>query len=186
MTGIKAYLSKREKSELVEFVAAVGENYDRYLEWCEKHSAKPFSRNYFKRWVQRRRYIIQQIRLKQKDEIRRLSTYNKDRRLEELERVSEYLLSTIDQMVSHDVCSPTCKPVETLIKLMEQHRKTLEAIAKERGEFNKPEESPLKSDTRAILAKKEALARLSTGRQIVVIQPNSDLQETSEEEDSEE
>lgn len=174
MAGIKSYLSKREKEELVRFVAGTGENYTRYLEWCEKRNAKPFTKSYFHMWVQRRRSIIQEERIRQKEEIRRLSVYDRQRRLEELERIGEYLLEQMDNIRAHELCGASCKPIETLLKLMEQHRKTMEAISKERGEWNKPDQQPNASETRALIAKRQALTQLNSGREIVIINQNSE------------
>lgn len=184
MPAIKSYLSKKDKADLMQFIAMTGENYDRYLEWCQARSARPFSRGYLHNWISRRRVLINEIRAKQREEIRRQSRYGKDRRLEELEKVAEHLLNTIDQMVIHDVCMPTCKPVDTLVKLMEQHRKTMEAIAKERGEYNKLDQQSDDRDTRALIAKREALARLGTGRKVYIIQQDGRPDELGSDEES--
>lgn len=169
MPGIKSFLSKRDKEDLVRFVAQTGENYDRYLEWCNKRNAKPFSKGYFHQWIQRRRSIVQEERLRQKEEVRRLSMYDRQRRLEELERVSEYILEQMDWLRAHELCRDSCKPLDSMMRLVEQHRRQMEAISKERGEWNKPDQQPNAGETRSLIAMRQALTRLNSGKEVVVI-----------------
>lgn len=170
--GNRSYLSRQEKYDLLKFVAATGENYQRYLEWARaKHVENVFSENYFHTWVARRRTILQEERARIRDEVRRMSVYDKDRRLQELERVSEYLLDEMEHMRIHDQCSKTCNPMNMFLKLSEQHRKTMETIARERGEFGKSDQQSDGRDTRALIAKREAIGRLGERtRKVVVIQ----------------
>lgn len=169
--GHKAYLSRMEKLDLIKFIAATGESYVRYVEWAKaKHVENVFTERYFHTWVQRRRPQITEERARIRDEVRRMSTYDKDRRLQELEKVAEFLLDEMEHMRIHDVCSKTCKPIETFLRLAEQQRKTLETIARERGEFNKPDQESDDRDTKSLIAKREALNRLGDrGRKIVLI-----------------
>lgn len=170
--GNTSYLSRQEKYDLIKFVAATGESYKRYLEWAEAKSvANKFSENYFYTWVSRRRTLIQEERARIRDEVKRMSVYDKNRRLQELERIAEYLLDEMEHMRIHDTCSKNCKPLETFIRLSEQHRKTMETIARERGEFGKSDQESDGRDSRALAAKRAAVDRLnSRPRKVVVIQ----------------
>lgn len=166
MAGIKSYLSAREKHELLEFIAATGENYDRYLDLCEKRGWKPFSKKYLHTWIQRRRGKVQIAREKHKEEVRKLSMYDKTRRIEELENAVAVLNSHMVAVqvedhncnrcgLIHAVASP-----DTVIRLMEQKRKLLEAIAKERNEWLREGTSNQAESTRDRL--REAVAKALT------------------------
>jgi hypothetical protein len=146
--GVKAYLSTREKEELVDFIAGTGENYQRYLDWCEQHQVlNRWTEKYFHTWIQRRRGKIVVARNKYKEEVRRLSLYDKERRIVELERsvdvINSHLVAADSDHTTHTckTCGASHEIVgpEVAIKLMEQKRKLLEAIAKERNEWLKPE-----------------------------------------------
>lgn len=141
--GIKAYLSAREKHELLHFLAATGENYDRYLDYCAQRGWKPFSRKYLHTWIQRRRGKFQVAREEHKQEVRRLSMWDKQRRIEDLERSVEVINQHLVRETVEDHECTRCGMLHTVlsaaitIKLMEQKRKLLEAIAKERNEWLK-------------------------------------------------
>lgn len=141
--GQKSYLSAREKDELLQFVAATGENYDRYLDLCAKRGWKPFSQKYLHTWIQRRRTKFQIARERHREEVRKLSIFDKQRRIEDLEGsvkvINEHL---VRETINDHECSRcgmlhTVLSAEITIKLMEQKRKLLEAIAKERNEWGK-------------------------------------------------
>lgn len=130
MAGIKSYMSAREKAELVKFIAVTGENYDRYIEWCQQRQIKPFTKKYLHTWVQRRRLKVKDARKVHEEEVRKLSMYDKERRIEQLEGDVNILNGQIEK---------TFDIPELQLKLIEQKRKTMEAIAKERNEWLKPE-----------------------------------------------
>lgn len=141
--GQKSYLSAREKLELIDFLAATGENYERYKEWAEQRGVKPFSQKYLHTWIQRRRYKFQQAREKHKEEVRRMSMYTRERRIEELEKDLELLkFQLINDTHNCTKCGALhgIKP-DDIIKITEARRKISEAIAKERNEWLKPETS---------------------------------------------
>lgn len=128
--GLKSYTSAREKNDLIEFIAATGENYDRYLEWCAARGVKPYTKKYLHTWIQRRRPKIKQMRIKHDEEIQRMSMFDRERRIRELEND----LDTLNHLISKNFDIP-----ELLVKLLEQKRKTAQAVAQERGEWNRPE-----------------------------------------------
>ena len=166
MAGIKSYLSAREKTELLEFIAATGENYDRYLDLCEKRGWKPFSKKYLHTWLQRRRPKLQLAREKHKEEVRRMSMYDKTRRLEELENSVLTINSHLVMQGIEDHSCTRCGSVhaatspDMVIKLMEQKRKLLEAIAKERNEWLKESANSEAESTRDRL--REAVTKALT------------------------
>lgn len=129
--GIKAFLSAAERKDLVKFVAATGENYERYLEYCTQRGWRPFTQKYFHTWIQRRRQYVQAERQVHREEVRKMSMYDKERRVSDL----EHLADTLKKQITKNVEDP-----RVLVSLSEQLGKTLERIAKERGEWLKGEE----------------------------------------------
>ena len=129
--GIKAFLSAAERKDLVKFVAATGENYERYLEYCKQRGWRPFTQKYFHTWIQRRRKYVQAERQVHREEVRKMSMYDKERRVTDL----EHLADTLKRQIAKNVEDP-----RILVSLSEQLGKTLERIAKERGEWLRGEE----------------------------------------------
>lgn len=166
--GIKSFLSSNEKKDLVQFIASTGENYQRYLEYCNQRGWRPFTEKYLHTWIQRRRAKIQDARQEHREEVRKKSMYDKERRVHDLEVVADTIKKAIDKVQDDP---------KTLIALTEQLRKTLEAIAKERGEWLKAEpevaqgasvRDRLKQNFDAMLAEaKEAKIIEGTSRVIV-------------------
>jgi len=129
--GNKSYMTQREKNALLEFIAATGENYERYVKWCGEHGIEQvFTKKYLHTWVQRRRPKLRVVRTQRDEDIRRLSMYDRERRIRELEND----LDTINQMIEKNFDMP-----EMVVKLLEQKRKTSQAVSQERGEWNKIE-----------------------------------------------
>lgn len=146
--GIKSFLSAKEKEELVIFLAATGENYDRYLEYCSKREWKPYSKNYLHTWVNRHRHKIKIAREENNERIRRLATFNREKRISELEtdinRINKLLAMADKSAHTCDRCGEAhmqMKP-DDIIRLSEQKRKGLQAIAQERNEWQKPDTNP--------------------------------------------
>lgn len=129
-TKAGSFLSDKERTDLISFVAGTGENYDRYLEWAAKRDVTVYTKAYFHRWVQKWRSAIQTARVKHIADVRAGAQYTRNKRLETLQDAAERLLSVIER---------EGLPVDALLKAEEQLRKTLESIAKETGEFNKPD-----------------------------------------------
>lgn len=125
--GIKAFMSQREKSDLIDFIAVTGENYDRYLEWCKQRGIeKVFTKKYLHTWVQRHRPRVKVARIRVEEEIRRMSMFDKEKRIRELEND----IDMVNQLVQKSYDIP-----EMMVKLLEQKRKLLQAVAQERGEW---------------------------------------------------
>lgn len=128
--GIKSFLSSKEKKDLIQFIASTGENYDRYLEYCSQRGWKPFTKAYLHTWCQRKRAQIQAARSDHKEEVRKMSMYDKERRIADLERLADQLKVAINKSLDDP---------RMLISLSDQLGKTFERIAKERGEWLKGE-----------------------------------------------
>lgn len=140
--GIKSYLSHNQKEDLLNYLAATGENYDKYLEYCEQYKLKPFSQKYLHTWIQRRRPKFQKARRLHQEELKRLSMYDKTKRIEGLENDMNMLnAQLVKDLHNCPKCGEPHSPLSTevIIKLTEQKRKISEAIAKERNEWLKPE-----------------------------------------------
>lgn len=146
--GNRSYLTPREKAELVEFVAASGQSYERYKEWCGLHHVTNiWTPQYFNTWVQRRRAKVQTARAEHQEHVKKQSTYDKERRLFEYERDLELVNKALryatkgrphDCPYCKEVHEPYVSPAE-ILKLLDIKRKHLESIAKERGEWMRPE-----------------------------------------------
>lgn len=137
-------MSAREKEELVDFIAATGENYQRYLEWAEKKGVKPFTQGYLHTWVQRRRIKVQKSRELHIEHVRQLNSYTRKKRISEYEKDINRINALLDgdsHTCSH--CSEIHYAIspETIIKLTEQKRRNLESIAKERNEWQRPDDN---------------------------------------------
>lgn len=129
-TKAGSFLSDKERQDLISFVGGTGENYDRYLEWAAKRDVTVYTKAYFHRWVQKWRSAIQDARVKHIADVRAGAQYTRTKRLETLQNSTERLLAVIQR---------EGLPVDALLKAEEQLRKQLESIAKETGEFNKPD-----------------------------------------------
>lgn len=123
----KSELSDLAKQELEVFVAVNGQSYAKYTKYAEKQGWYLFSERYFKCWVDRRRERIQSIRRMHLQEVQRMTTLDRAKRIEKLERACGLVQEKLNDEPD----------AELLIKLLEQERKLLEAIAKERGEWLK-------------------------------------------------
>lgn len=143
----RSYLTPREKNELVEYIAASGQSYERYLDWCDRHQVtNRWTEKYFATWVQRRRRKVQVQREEYREHVRKQSTYDKERRLFELERDLEMINKSLGfaGKAKPHICSkcqedhliPT---PEQILKLIDLKRKHIESISKERGEWMRPE-----------------------------------------------
>ncbi len=130
----QSFYSVTEEDLLVRHIAAHGERYRDYIDWCNTHDIPEHRRlkeTSFPRWVQRRRMMVKNIREQARQEIIKTSNFPRAKRIQELEGTIERLndMLEMEQLTASD-----------LIRIEEQRRKTLEQIAKERGEWLKPPE----------------------------------------------
>lgn len=140
--GQKRFLTQSERKSLIQDVAARGENYERYTEWCNRNFIQHrFTPAYFHKWVDKNRIAIKAARVEHQEEIKKNALADKQLRVRILEetvvRLQEMRASILHG--GHD-CPECEKPhidVDKMLRVEEQLRKTLEAIAKEMGEFNK-------------------------------------------------
>ena len=157
--GNQAYLSAAEKRDVMELVAGKGENYQRYLEWCDRTQVPPARRwteLYFHKWVSRRRDQIRVLTEAHRVEIRKSSVFDKQKRLDMLEGSVERLRGLLE--------SGEELTVADILRLEEQLGKMLDRIARERGEYGK---SAPDSDSMADLNKalaNEAIEALKRSR----------------------
>lgn len=133
MPTIKAFLSKAEQQDLISWMVGHSTNYQRYVEWCDKNeipTENRFTEFYLKRWVDRHRRLFQQKAAQIEEDLRRQSSMDRGRRLKELET----LVARLEKMAAKE------EDPATLVKLSEQIGRTLERVAKERGEWMKAPE----------------------------------------------
>lgn len=130
---IKAFLSKAEQTDLIAWMVGHQGNYVRYIEWCDKNEIPPenrFTKDYLKRWTDRKRALFRARAAQVGEDLRRQSSMDRGRRLKELET----LAARLEEMAAKE------KDPAMLVRLAEQIGKTLERIAKERGEWLKAPE----------------------------------------------
>lgn len=128
MAGIKSYLTPRLKRELVHFIAVNGENYERYYQWTEAKGVKAFSKAYLHNWVYKRLDKIKEVRTEFDEAVRRQSTFDRERRVDELEQD----INKLNVLFFSNTDRPDIQ-----LKIIEAKRKVIESISKERGEFMK-------------------------------------------------
>jgi hypothetical protein len=129
--GVKAFLSAAEKADLMRWIAAKGENYDRYIDWCVQNRIpehKRFTQNYLHRWIARRRRQIQVLRAEHQAGVRKASLLDKEQRVAILEEQVARIRRALDE----------AETVDQMVKLEEALGRALDRIARERGEFGKP------------------------------------------------
>ena len=130
MPRTQPYLSPLALEDLTHYIAVNGENYEKYVAYAEMRGWKVFSRRYLHTWVGRHRIPVQTARHRHMIEVRQVSVLDRQARLNYLEANARKLaqrLSDIDYKMEGEA--------DLAMKLMEQQRKLLEAIAKERGEW---------------------------------------------------
>lgn len=126
--GYYSFLSPVQKQSLLDWIGAYGEGYGRFLEWCDREGIpedKRYTKPSYQSWVQRRRRSVKESRTRHHEEVRQQSRMDRDARMVALEETFKRL-----DAMSHEI-----EDSDKLTRLEEQKRKTLEAIAKERGEW---------------------------------------------------
>lgn len=154
--GQKALYAKKEQEAILRNAAGSSEMYDRYVEFSERNwpGRRVWTKHYWYKWVQRHRDLLNQFREEQRIAIREESMYNRVRRIDDLEaglqRIDEMMASESWEPHDCDTCGNLhdCISPTDLAKLLEQKRKLLEAIAKERGEWLKNENDSDKGNDR--------------------------------------
>lgn len=178
------YLTKNEEESLVRFVAAKGENYERYLEWCEAEKI-PEERRYtpgsFHNRVNKVRLRINSEKAEIQDLARDAAVMTKERRVtrlqRQLDRIEGMLMDATSEDYTHECegCGKTHFDLNVIAKMEDQYRKTLESIARELGEWGKlevpspTEDTPPLQNAVARIAQAMELRRISEAK--VVSQP---------------
>lgn len=140
----KAFLRKKEKLDLIQFIASRGEGYKKYLEYANKRNWSPlFTEQYYHTWVNRHRKQIWAAKDTVFMEIRNVDNYDRKKRIDECEAA----IILIDDMIRDSsrngvhLCNECgeyhINKTSMIVSLLEQKRKYLEQIAKERNEWGK-------------------------------------------------
>lgn len=132
-----ASLAPRAKEALILYVALNTENYDKYLDYCNRTGTRPFTKWYLRNWIQRNRPEIQRQRLLHLAEIKQASALTRTKRMAMLEDNARVCGERIATLLTDEHAD-----IRLLTALMEQQRKLLEAIARERGEWGNTSEEP--------------------------------------------
>lgn len=144
-------------------MAATGENYEKYCEYAASRGWKLFTRKYLHTWVARKRIKIRAARVEHKEHVRRMSMYDRERRIETLERDMDLINNSLlggAHECNHCGFTHVGHPPEMMLRLMEQKRKTAEAIAKERNEWLKQDSPSTAPATEARDRLKQAFAEI--------------------------
>lgn len=121
-------------AELVHYIAVNGENYDGYARFATSRGWRLYSKRYLHNWVGRHRSAIKVEREHHLYDLRKQSLLDKSTRLAMLERSSQALERRLEAALNSD-------DDELAVKLAEQMRKQLQAVATERGEWNTKEDN---------------------------------------------
>lgn len=130
MPAVKAYLSRPEQDDLIAWMVGHQYNYERYTTWCDRNAIPPenrFTIAYLRRWTQKRRAAFQARARKVEEDLRKQSVMDRSARL----RALEESFKRLEELAAKE------KDAGTLVRLEEQKQKTLDRIARERGEYNK-------------------------------------------------
>lgn len=182
MAKTQSYLSTKLRKDLKRYIAAAGESYPRYLEWCESMQIpeeRRFTKYYFKTWCQRHRDEINMYRSLRDNELRQISIYDKEMRIREIEgdieRINGILKSeTLSGSYTMHECS-VCDvvhdalPPDIVLKLIEQKRKLLESLSKERNEWMKSDGSIESKSSPVDVARSAALSLLQRPKETEII-----------------
>lgn len=147
----KAFLTEVQQDSLTEWVAGRGEGWATYEEWCDTNlipEERRFTTYSWRVWVQRKRPKIHAKKAQRQDRLKDYSELDKQKRI----LILEEAITRLRRMIQEDDLS-----VLDLIRAEEQIRRSLESIAKERGEFAKAEAS--KAKDQSALAKLRLLSR---------------------------
>ena len=132
-------LSYIEEDILLDYIVAHGGSYRLYLLFCEETGVKEdrrYTEATYRNWQARRRDRILQKREEQKRILREGSLLDRKNRLQMLEADVARIEMALADRAHQEIVDPLVD-----IRLMEQKRKLLESISRERGEFGvKPED----------------------------------------------
>lgn len=153
LVGNKKFLSRHAEDLAVHFVVVHGASYDKFAAFARENNWETFTESYFYKWLRKPRIKrrIEAERDVARAEARERIQVTRDDRLAELQAT----LARCNRLLSDDLS------VSDVVRLEEQKRKTLEAIAKERGEWNdNSSKAPLDRGTNYSAAAEAALAAM--------------------------
>lgn len=136
-TNKNAKITLVQKKHLLDYAAGAGENYEAYLRFCAKFNIPTFTKGYWRQFLQRNRRILQELRKGHVAAVAaeaRLGRKNRIALLEDdIARIEKIFETQFEELT-----------VDQVQKMMDQKRKTLEAIAKEMNEWlQKDDDAPL-------------------------------------------
>lgn len=152
MPRVQSKLSGPQTADLIEFLAANNQTYETYLRWANQRELpdeKRFTKWYWNEYIKKIRPRVHIAIEEQKVAARRVSMMGREQRLHSLEET----YNRLEKMAFVEENS------DKLIRLEEQKRKTLEHIAKERGEWGKGE-MPADRNDAAVSAMQATMAAL--------------------------
>jgi len=174
-------ISQAQKRDLLSFVAGAGENFDFYLKFCERFNIPTFSRYYWRTWVQRHRAEVQRLRKEHLLAVAAEARFGRKERQEalqaDIDRLEQILVKQNDE---EDELT-----VDQVVKIMDQKRKNMEALAKEMGEWGvMPDTAPPNPAGAALGAAAAALLQIEAAAAAErAAAPEADYREVTEEED---
>jgi len=155
----QSYLTDQQKKLLIAHVALNGTQYDKYLQFAKKYGVQPFSYRYLRKWASKYRSAIEAEKERQLYALRKRSRLDRYSRLHMLETIVEKL----EERLQHAIDNGND---DLAIRLSEQLRKQLEAIAKERGEWLKDDNQSAYSEIHVQILENMARAAITTGESV--------------------
>lgn len=117
---------------LLTYVSTAGENYEKYVAFAQKNLMPVFTKYYWPRWVQKRRRKVQALRAEITRAVAEEAMLGKSQRILLLENAVGNIQKLIEKEGPDGENTLT---VEQIVRLYDQQRKHMEAIARERNEW---------------------------------------------------
>jgi hypothetical protein len=146
----EAYLTPPQEKNLIDYVVGHSEAYAHFVHWADREELPPerrYTEASWRVWLQRHRAQIKAVREAHRQATWTGSTFDRKKRLQELEESYEKLRG----LISDDP--------KTVIAIEEQKRKLLEFISRERGEFGQK----VSPDEQATISTNEKLSKAFGG-----------------------
>lgn len=123
---------------LLTYVSTAGENYEKYVAFAQKNLMPVFTKYYWPRWVQKRRRKVQALRAEITRAVAEEAMLGKSQRILLLENAVGNIQKLLEIEGPFGDGVDTGKntlTAEQLVRLYDQQRKHMEAIARERNEW---------------------------------------------------
>ena len=132
-------LTPPQEKLLLTYASTAGGNYEKYVEFCQRHLLPTFTKYYWPRWMQKRRAKIIALRTQITKAVAEEAMLGKAQRLLLLE---SHVASIERQLQKEGPDGENTLTPEQHVRYLDQQRKHMEAIARERGEWGANQDEP--------------------------------------------